>query len=294
MSVKVSALCWQIPLPIADKLVLLRLADYADDHGGNIYPSVATIAHFCGISERAVQYILKRLTTDGLIFVLGNEGGGRGKARTYCIDLDRAGQMAGPGGGQKNGTGKRAQRVQRDCTLSDTPQTPQRVQTDAEKGAVDLHPIRHRSVIEEEPVCSVDVDPREAPPLPANVVPIKPTSGPAVSAMPDDWTLPAEWRAWAMAAGWDDPDGSAERFANHWLGKKDRGDRDAANSEAGWLRQWTGWINGDIKRGKRHGEANGSKHDRLINGFARAFGDLVDAGPADTGGDCRELAVGYH
>lgn len=83
-----------------------------------------------------------------------------------------------------------------------------------------------------------------------NIVPIK--AGP-VAPLPDGWVLPEPWRAEALAAGHYDPDEAAERFATHWLGKRDRGDRDAVNSEAGWLRLWKGWINGDIKRGQNHG-----------------------------------------
>lgn len=149
MSVKVSELCWGIPLPIAEKLVLLRLANYANDSGGSIYPAVRTVAHFCGISPRAVQYILKKLMADGLLLVVENEKGGRGRTRHYAIDLDRAGQLAGPEGGQANGTGKRVQddctlsepetvqRAQDHCTLSDG-ETLQRVQNPVIKGEVDL------------------------------------------------------------------------------------------------------------------------------------------------------------
>lgn len=135
MSVRVTALCWQIHIPITHKMVLLRLADYADDHGGKIFPSVATLAHDCEVSPRMVQYILKGFIADGLLLVVGNATGGRGKTRRYAIDLDRAVQMAGPGGGTTNGTGERVQRVQDDCTLYE-----ERVQTDAEKGAIAVAP----------------------------------------------------------------------------------------------------------------------------------------------------------
>jgi hypothetical protein len=135
MSVRVTALCWQIHIPITHKMVLLRLADYADDHGGKIFPSVATLAHDCEVSPRMVQYILKGFIADGLLLVVGNATGGRGKTRRYAIDLDRAVQMAGPGGGTTNGTGERVQRVQDDCALYE-----ERVQTDAEKGATAIAP----------------------------------------------------------------------------------------------------------------------------------------------------------
>jgi len=154
MSVKITALVWELSLPLPDKMVLLRMADYADDRGGSIYPAVATIAHYCEMSPRAVQYTLKKYLDDGLLIVLGNEKGGRGKTRVYAFDLDRLGQIVGPKGG-KNGTGERAQTPQTpqtQCTLSDaeeTLQTVQRVQNNAAKGANLMHPTRHRESIEE-------------------------------------------------------------------------------------------------------------------------------------------------
>lgn len=163
MSVKVSALCWKISLPIADKLVLLRLADYAGDDGGNIYPSVATVAHFCGVSPRAVQYILKKFIDAGLLVVVGNETGGRGRTRHYAIDLERACQLSGPEGGKSNGTGKRVQRAQAHFTLSSSEapgERVQRVQNSAVKGEVDLHPTRHGTVSKQE-----DDDAGAAPPV---------------------------------------------------------------------------------------------------------------------------------
>ena len=123
---------------------------------------------------------------------------------------------------------------------------------------------------------------REAPPVSSetkssNVVPIKPDRSREVLPLPDGWLLPDEWRAWAISVGWSDPDGSAERFLTHWLGKRDRGDRDAANSEAVWRRNWEGWIKGDLKRGHGHGAG---RYDRK----RRANGDLASVVLADLPG----------
>jgi hypothetical protein len=40
VSVRVSARVWELDLPPSEKLVLLKLADFADDGGGNAWPSV--------------------------------------------------------------------------------------------------------------------------------------------------------------------------------------------------------------------------------------------------------------
>lgn len=53
------------------RLVLLVLADKADDDGTNAYPSVATIARETRMSERGVQYALRALEADGRIKKLG-------------------------------------------------------------------------------------------------------------------------------------------------------------------------------------------------------------------------------
>jgi hypothetical protein len=281
MSVKVTALCWQIPLPIADKLVLLRLADYADNDGGKIFPSVATVAHFCGVSPRAVQYILKKLTDDGLLFVVGNATGGRGKTRHYAIDLERACQLAGPDGGQSNGTGKRAQRAQTHCTLSEPVETPQRVQNDAVKGEVDLHPtLQEPSGKEEESVCDVGVDPREAhtqaPPVSSetksaagsNVVPFVPPG--SREALPVGWVLPDEWRAWAQEAGQSGIDSAARRFAMHWRGR-------GVKSAAEWREAWEVWVTENIERG--YGNGAGRNTDQR-----RGHGDLAAVVKSDLPG----------
>lgn len=139
----------------------------------------------------------------------------------------------------------------------------------------------------EESVCDVGVNPREAhtqaaPDSPAvkssNVVPIRPDRAPEVAPLPEDWLLPAEWRCWAEGVGWTGVNGSAERFAIHWLGKKDRGDRDAANSEAQWLRLWKGWINGDIKRGRGHGQQRHDTRQRSNGGLAAVILADIAAG----------------
>ena len=49
MSFRVSALAWMVPVEKStERLVLLALADRADDEGKNCYPSVETI---CGMTQ---------------------------------------------------------------------------------------------------------------------------------------------------------------------------------------------------------------------------------------------------
>ena len=76
MSVRIMSKVFDSGLPAIEKLVLLAMADYANDGGQSIYPSVATMAKKCGMSTRGVQQIIKRLMDKGYI-ELEKKGGGR-------------------------------------------------------------------------------------------------------------------------------------------------------------------------------------------------------------------------
>ena len=58
-----------------EKLVLLGLANHADERGENAWPSVATLARYASVSERAVQYALRNLAAAGRIVVERQAGG---------------------------------------------------------------------------------------------------------------------------------------------------------------------------------------------------------------------------
>lgn len=60
MSVRVMTQVWETPMPAKDKLVLLALADCANDEG-LAWPSITTLARKCGCDERTVQRNLREL-----------------------------------------------------------------------------------------------------------------------------------------------------------------------------------------------------------------------------------------
>lgn len=66
MSIKLMTAVWDIDLPASDKLVLLALADCANDEGG-CWPSMATLVKKCSKSERTVQASIKSLADSGHI-----------------------------------------------------------------------------------------------------------------------------------------------------------------------------------------------------------------------------------
>ena len=77
MSVRVMSQVWDIDLPTSEKMVLLVIADHADDEGTNSWPSVATIARKASISPRQAQRLIKSLADSGLLSVEDQAGGHR-------------------------------------------------------------------------------------------------------------------------------------------------------------------------------------------------------------------------
>lgn len=70
------------------KIVLLALADFANDDGKNIFPSVATIAKKSSLSHRSIQTILGDFLHSGILRITKNQfGGAPGTTRHLQIDL---------------------------------------------------------------------------------------------------------------------------------------------------------------------------------------------------------------
>lgn len=67
MSIALMTDVWKVNIQSAKKMVLLALADSANDEGTNCFPSVATIIEKCSMGERTVFRHLAALEDDGLI-----------------------------------------------------------------------------------------------------------------------------------------------------------------------------------------------------------------------------------
>jgi hypothetical protein len=81
---------WQQPTRnIPEKCVLVALAQFADREGRKVYPGIARLAAMVGSSERNVQYILRSLEAQKLIF-RENDGGGRGNPTRYRLAINGA------------------------------------------------------------------------------------------------------------------------------------------------------------------------------------------------------------
>lgn len=84
MSVKVSAWVWEhSKTGGGDRLLLLAIADCADDDGDNAWPSVATLAHKTQTADRTVQRGIERLEAAGCLQV--TRGAGRGGTHRYRV-----------------------------------------------------------------------------------------------------------------------------------------------------------------------------------------------------------------
>lgn len=66
---------WRTDLPTVEKMVLLVIADHANDEGTQSYPSQVTIARKASISVRTVQRAVNTLCAQGYIRVLKHSGG---------------------------------------------------------------------------------------------------------------------------------------------------------------------------------------------------------------------------
>ena len=64
MSVRVMTAVWEIDLPASDKIVLLALADCANDEG-KCWPGMTTLTQKCSKGERTIQASVKRLVAAG-------------------------------------------------------------------------------------------------------------------------------------------------------------------------------------------------------------------------------------
>ena len=90
MSIALMTEVWKLDLQAARKMVLLALADNANDEGTNCYPSVGTIVEKCSMSERTVQGHLQALEETGLIQRKERSG----RSTHYTLDVERISALA--------------------------------------------------------------------------------------------------------------------------------------------------------------------------------------------------------
>jgi hypothetical protein len=88
MSIKLMSLIWEhATVGGSELLMLLALADYANDDGGSIYPSMQTLAKKSRLSVDQARRVIHKLINDGVIELV-EEGGwknGRNRSNEYRI-----------------------------------------------------------------------------------------------------------------------------------------------------------------------------------------------------------------
>lgn len=68
-----------------EMLLALSLADFADDDGTRVFPSIKQLAEKTRQSERTVQYQLRRMEDMGWLILINSGNGGRNQRREYVI-----------------------------------------------------------------------------------------------------------------------------------------------------------------------------------------------------------------
>jgi hypothetical protein len=226
MSLKAMSIVWSAGLPDRSmKLCALALADWCDDDGNSLHPSVDRVADRMSASRRTAQRTLHELMDAGLLEVVGNPfGGAPGTVRQYRLRLDRL-SMLKIQTGDMHDTGV-AGDTGDTCDTGDKPGT-RRVTPVTQTG--DTHVTQ--SVIEpsEEPS-----EERGASPKPKRATPRKRLD---LEALPDDWqAYCADKRPDLLAAE------VFERFRDHHTA--------LGNVMADWFAAWRKWVGNESRYGR--------------------------------------------
>ena len=96
MSIRLMTLVWDIEFPSqSQKLIMLKLADYASDAGGSVFPATETMADKVGCDERTIQRALKAFRQCGLLHLVRAGGMKPGATNEWQINIALLGWLAG-------------------------------------------------------------------------------------------------------------------------------------------------------------------------------------------------------
>lgn len=99
MSIRCMELVWSaFPGSGSELLAMLVMANWSDDQGGNLFPSIAKVSERIRCSESQARRVLHRLIDGGWLGVIGNwNGGAPGTTRRYVLNVEKLVAMAGAG-----------------------------------------------------------------------------------------------------------------------------------------------------------------------------------------------------
>lgn len=144
MSIRLISAVRDLKLPPPEKFCLLAYADFANEEGGNAYPSRQKLADYTCYSERTVVSAVRSLEEKGFLTVTGFQGNG---VRVYQISLEMLGldhpskSIEKPVKALKRRSGRDASAApqvrseMRELHLKDTGVAPDRVKEIHPKGA---------------------------------------------------------------------------------------------------------------------------------------------------------------
>ncbi|MBU6189481.1 MAG: helix-turn-helix domain-containing protein [Betaproteobacteria bacterium] len=224
MSIRATAWAWTVQCAPTAKLVLVALADHADETG-LCWPAVASLVNKTGLSERAVRSALRSLEAAAVI-TLGR-GDGRGHTSRYVLCINGSSLKPAP-----------------DAPFTD------------EKGA-DAAPFLRTAEPErvQEMPERVHVVPERVQELPPNrKEPSRTTRDNSVrrgSRLPTDW--------WPSSADQDfarslsvDPVITADSFRDYWHARPGAG-----GVKLDWSATWRNWCRNDAKRAPQNRQPAG-------------------------------------
>ncbi len=102
MSIRMIAEVWRRQISGGKQAVCLVLADFANDAGLQVRPSIAMISWKTGLSERQVTRIMGELRQAGALQVIAHGQGGRGQVPEYQLMLDKLRLKPGTAKGKKS------------------------------------------------------------------------------------------------------------------------------------------------------------------------------------------------
>jgi Helix-turn-helix domain len=88
MSIRLMSMIWDVQFPTQSQLLIaLKLADFANDSGGSIFPSRNTLAKQAQCSETTIKNTLRAFREIGLLKVVREGGNGPKDTTEYEFDL---------------------------------------------------------------------------------------------------------------------------------------------------------------------------------------------------------------
>jgi hypothetical protein len=205
------------------RLVLLAIADVANDNGRNAWPSVKTLRTKANLSERAVQKAIKDLIELGELKVEFNQG--PYGSNWYTILMDKTPAVSAP---PQYLRGADTAGVETGVKSDSLPQDPPQI----------LHPA------DSAPPQKTTATPADSAPKPKNPTTKKTSSsstGTRGTRIPDDFKITPEMAAWGRkevpAITGQMADRITAEFIDYW-----RGAAGAKGVKLDWEATWRNWL----------------------------------------------------